>query len=302
MNGEEMLRGYDLLIIILGICAGTAARFVTINIDSRQVPSYPSGYLTHLVTGFIAACLGAIAIPALLAKDFAAFTFLALAVQHFRDVRQQERESLEMLEQTEMAARGAGYIDGIAKTYEARNYISLLTALGTVLVLTLAGVEGLLWNLLIAGAAGGALIWLFVRMTKSKRIGDIADIAEGAIEVRGGMLYVDGIDVTMALGAQKMQELFLAEGVAVVVTPRQARHRLIVEQLGQRKAMLFDAARSFGVKRYQFTDNDLADGRVVLAFVPIIRDVPGILAAVRATPILESGRKRRHPMGKGGGA
>lgn len=63
--------------------------------------------------------------------------------------------------------------------------------------------------------------------------------------------------------------------------------------------MLFDAIRSYGVKRYQFTENSLADGRVVIAFVPILRDAQGILAAVRATPILESGRKRRSGAGKG---
>ena len=62
------------------------------------------------------------------------------------------------------------------------------------------------------------------------------------------------------------------EGVAVVVKAREERHRLIVEQLGQRKAMLFDAVRSYGVKRYQFTENSLEDGRVVIAFVPILRD------------------------------
>ena len=300
MGGEETLRGYDLLIIFCGIMTGTIARFITIRIDSRQVPSYPSGYLIHLVTGFIAAALGSVAIPALLAKDFTAFTFLALAVQHFRDVRKQERESLEALEHTEMASRGDGYIDGIAKTYEARNYVSMLTSLGTVLILTVLGFEEALANLIIAAVAGAVLICLQVHFTKSKRIGDICDISEGAAEIREGTLYVDGIDITMSLGAERAQKLFREEGVAVVVKPRQERHRLIVEQLGQRKAMLFDAVRSYGVKRYQFTENNLADGRVVIAFVPILRDVPGILAAVRATPILESGRKRRRSLQRGG--
>ena len=122
MDGKEVLEGYDLIVIVSGIVMGTIARFVTIRIDSRQVPSFPSGYLIHLVTGFIAAALGSVAIPALLAKDFTAFTFLALAVQHFRDMRKLEQESLEKLEHTEMAERGEGYIDGIAKTYESRSY------------------------------------------------------------------------------------------------------------------------------------------------------------------------------------
>ncbi len=299
MDGKEVLEGYDLIVIVSGIVMGTIARFVTIRIDSRQVPSFPSGYLIHLVTGFIAAALGSVAIPALLAKDFTAFTFLALAVQHFRDMRKLEQESLEKLEHTEMAERGEGYIDGIAKTYESRSYISLLTALGTVLVLTVLGFREPLINLAIALVSGACLIYLQIRLTKSKRIGDICEIAEGAIEIQDGALYVDGIDVTIRLGAERAQKLFREEGIAIVVKARQEKHRLIVEQLGQRKAMLFDAIRSYGVKRYQFTENSLADGRVVIAFVPILRDAQGILAAVRATPILESGRKRRSGAGKG---
>jgi hypothetical protein len=292
MNGKEMLEGYDLAIILCGIAAGTIARFVTIRIDARQVPSYPNAYLIHLVTGFIASALGSVAIPALIAKDFTAFTFLALAVQHFREVRKQEQESLMTLENSEMAERGDGYIDG-------RNYISLLTALGTVGVLTAVGLKQLTANLLIAAASGAILIFLLVRFTKGKRIGDLCDLSIGKIEVADGSLYVDGIYVTNQLGTEKSQKLFREEGVSVVVKPRLEKHRLIVEQAGQRKAMLFDAARSFGVKQYKFTEREMADGRVVIAFVPILPDPKGIMDAIRATPVLESGRKRRRGGEKG---
>ena len=299
MNGKEILEGYDLAIILCGIAAGTIARFITIRIDTRQVPSYPNGYLIQLVTGFIAAALGSVAVPALIAKDFTAFTFLALAVEHFRDVRKQEQESLMMLENSEMAERGEGYIDGIAKTYESRNYISVLTALGTVSVLTAIGLKQIAANVAIAAVTGALIIWLFTRFTKSKRIGDICDISEGKIEIKDGALYVDGIYVTNRLGTQKAQKLFREEGVSVVVKPKMEKHRLIVEQAGQRKAMLFDAARSFGVKQYMFTEREMEDGRVVIAFVPILPDPKGIMDAIRATPVLESGRKRRRGSEKG---
>ncbi len=293
MNGKEVLEGYNLAIILCGIAAGTIARFVTIRIDARQVPSYPNAYLIHLVTGFIASALGSVAVPALLAKDFTAFTFLALAVQHFREVRKQEQESLETLESAEMAERGEGYIDGIAKTYESRNYISLLTALGTVSVLTAMGLKQIAANLALAAAIGTILIWLLVRFTSGKRIGDLCDLSLGKIEVKDGSLYVDGIYVTNQLGTEKAQKLFREEGVSVVVKPRMEKHRVIVEQAGQRKAMMFDAARSFGVKQYKFTEREMSDGRVVIAFVPILPDPKGIMDAIRATPVLESGRKRR---------
>ncbi len=79
-TANEFLQSADLILIVTGTLMGTLARLITLKIDYRQNPSYPSAYFINIVTGFIAAALGAIAIPALLAKDFAAITFLALAM------------------------------------------------------------------------------------------------------------------------------------------------------------------------------------------------------------------------------
>lgn len=85
----------QIVLITTAIVVGTLARVLTIKEDYRQYPSYPNGYLTHLITGFVAAALGAVAIPALMTKNFVAVTFLTLAIQQFRDVRKTERDSLK---------------------------------------------------------------------------------------------------------------------------------------------------------------------------------------------------------------
>lgn len=115
-----------IILIITAIILGTLARVLTIKEDYRQYPSYPNGYLIHLITAFIAASLGAVAVPALMTKNFVAVTFLVLAIQQFRDVRKMERNSLKDLENTEYTYRGDAYIDGIAKTFESRNYFALV--------------------------------------------------------------------------------------------------------------------------------------------------------------------------------
>ncbi len=277
--------------VLMGIFMGTAARFVTLRIDSRQVPSYPNSYFTNLVTGFLAASLGSVAIPALLSNDLAAITFLMLAVQHFRDIRRQTQESLQEIDPVGFAPRGTAYIDGIAKTFEARNYICLLTSFGTVLALYLTTSDNIRVNGAIAIITGSVLIWCMVHFTKGKNIGDICTLHFGKIEVRGSELYVDGIWVTAMLGLEKRKQLFIDEGVALVATPKIEKHRLTLENDGQRAAMLYDAARSFGTKELWFTKRSFSDGRVVVAFVPIIKDKEKILRAVRETPILESVRK-----------
>jgi len=66
-----------------------------------------------------------------------AVTFLALTIQQFRDVRKMERDSLKGLENTEYTARGNTYIDGIAKTFEARNYFALVVSFATALTIQL---------------------------------------------------------------------------------------------------------------------------------------------------------------------
>lgn len=138
---------------------------------------------------------------------------------------------------------------------------------------------------------GFVFIWCMVRFTKGKSIGDICTLHFGEIDVRGSELYVDGIWITGMLGLAKRQQLFKDEGIALVATPKSEKQRITFENDGQRTAILFDAASSFGTKELSFTKRSMSDGRIVIAFVPIIRDKEKILATVRSTPILESVRK-----------
>jgi uncharacterized membrane protein YeaQ/YmgE (transglycosylase-associated protein family) len=117
------------IVILVGVLAGFVDRWIMLHNDYRHYPTYPHGHLTHLTMGLIAAGLGAVAVPALAKPDYVAITFLALAAQQFRDIRNMERESLGKLEETKMIRRGTDYIEGIAKVFEARNYLCMLTAL-----------------------------------------------------------------------------------------------------------------------------------------------------------------------------
>ena len=112
-----------------GVVIGVLIRYYVLKRDYRQYPSYPHGVLTHLSLGFIAAVIGSIAIPALMEKEFTAVTFLALAATQFREVRDMERIMLLNLDQTSLVSRGADYIEGIARIFEARNYIVMFTSL-----------------------------------------------------------------------------------------------------------------------------------------------------------------------------
>src|SRR6056297_239107 len=118
-------------LISTSIIIGTFARAFMLRIDYRQFPSFPHSYIIHLTMGMIASALGAIVMPALLAKDYIAITFLTIGAQQFREIRNLERNSLDRIESTELIPKGSAYIEGIAKLFEARNYLALITSLAT---------------------------------------------------------------------------------------------------------------------------------------------------------------------------
>ena len=288
---EKTLGMNELIIILCGITMGTIARFITLRVDTRQNPSYPTGCFINLVIGALASALGAVAIPALLSKEFTAVTFIGLAIQHFREVRKTEKASLEDLEKTEYSKRGAAYIDGISKTYESRNYISLLTSFFVVLVLKIISSENIILMIAVAAISGFFCLYLLERITKGKCIGDICEISCGSITIDHSDLLVDGMYVTNVLGTERSRELFLKEGVGFIIKPKSNKFRITLENYGQRQAILFEATRTFGMKRYSFTRKNYSKGVLLLAFVPIIRDPDAIMDVIKKTPVLENSRK-----------
>lgn len=191
----ETLSNYYIVLILIPVLCGTISRYLTLIIDYRQYPSYPNGYLINLVTGFISSGIGAIAIPALLEKNFEAVTFLVLATEQFREVRRIEKESLEALDNVEHVFRGEAYIDGIAKTFEARNYFSLIVAFITSLTMHIAPRDVILTNIVSGISAGAISLYILKTFSKGKSVGDIADVRPAQITE----------DIAKALNAEVVQ-------------------------------------------------------------------------------------------------
>lgn len=162
INNNDVISLEMLALIITATVIGILARIMLIKVDYRQYPNYPNAYLIHVVTGGLAAAIGAFIVPAIVSKEFTAVTFLALGIQHFRDVRKTERESLLDLEGEEYTKRGKAYIDGISKIFESRNYIALLTSLVTGITIellqTLTHVS--IWIEIVSGSIVGLILFL----------------------------------------------------------------------------------------------------------------------------------------------
>jgi len=292
----EFLSEQHIVLIVTSIITGTLARLVVLKQDYRQYPCYPNGYLIHIITAFVAAFLGAVAIPALITKNFVAVTFLALAIQQFRDIRKIEKDSLQGLENTEYTYRGDAYIDGIAKTFESRNYFSLVVSFLTALTIQLITYE-LIWLEVIMGLFVGLITtYILHRFSKGKTIGDIAEVEIAKIDIKGSELYVDDIYVSNLLGSENSSKLYKKEGIAAIIYPKEEHFRITLDNFGQRQAALFEATRAVGVKRYHFTRKDYKKGRVVITVVPIVRDKDAFIEAIKKTPLLENVKKSHSVM------
>lgn len=277
----------DLLAIISAMAVGTAARFWMMRRDFRQYPSYPHAVVNHLALGFLAAVLGAVAVPAIVAKEYTAVTFLALAATQFREVRNMERQMLEALDRSQLVSRGADFIEGIARTFEARNYLVLFVALVTSAFT--------FWFGWVTGVPAGILAILAVRrLMRGKNIREIAKVRPGEFRFEGPNLFVEDVHI-MNLGLPEAREIYEKRAKGIIIEPFDDNAREILANAGQRQAIAHTAAILVGVHR----DVDTAEftplvrrnpdtGRIGMIIVPIEPDMECLIEAVKNVPVIES--------------
>ena len=273
--------------IVLGVVFGLLARLLLLRTDYRQYPTYPHGRIIHISLGVIAAALGAVAVPALLDKDYTAITFLTLAAQQFRDVRKMERETLTKLDEMELVSRGSTYIEGIAMVFEGRNYLVILSAFLTSLFAILTT-----WYW---GALAGAVTLVIVHKLRSgKTVSHIASANMAEIRLEGPDLYVDDIYM-MNVGLSADQELIIKRGLGIILTPNDANSKATLANLGQRQAILYDMSTILGVFRdsgepalVPLAKLDMEDGRLGVFLLPQEHNASKAVAVAQNVPVLES--------------
>lgn len=284
----------DLYTIAVALLLGFLSRLFILRIDYRQYPSYPAGYATHLTLGFIASALGAVAFPAILAKDYVAVTFLALAAQQFRDVREMERQSLSSIDVFELVPRGLAYIEGIAKLFEARNYLAMLTALVTAIIYHYS-------NLLLGVASGCLLAYGLHTLMVARNIGQLVKVRSAPIIYSGPSKKNLGVEeeVLINVGEKEALSIWEDRGHAFILEPNDENARATLAHLGQRQAILHEIYTQIGViydyGYQQFTPIarlDIYTGRVYILVITLEPDPTFIMEAIKRVPILEGSAKK----------
>jgi uncharacterized membrane protein YeaQ/YmgE (transglycosylase-associated protein family) len=280
---------------LLGFAAGMLSRLLSLQPGRREYPGWPSGYISQLALGIIAAMIGGGIITSLFAKEFTAATFLTLAATQFRDVRETERETLSNEESLILVPRGPGYIEGIAMTYEARNFLAMLVALATSAVA--------FWLGLLPGIGGGVVFVILGQVfMRGRSIGRELEVKAGQIHFeKESLLYVDNV-MLMDVGLVQVREAWLEHGLGITLTPKSAQGQAILWNLGQRQAITHEAAMAVGVRKdvgypdyTPLTRMDMPSGSGVaaLAIVPAFKDIDRLIRAVQLTPMLEASKMSR---------
>lgn len=275
------------IVILTGVLAGFIDRWIMLRNDYRHYPTYPHGMLTHLTLGFIAASLGAVAVPAIAKPDYVAVTFLVLAAQQFREIRNMERETLSKLEESKLIRRGNDYIEGIAKVFEARNYLSIITALFT------SGTTHILgWQYSLITAA--ICIGFSVKYMRGSYLEDIAQIYSGEVHFEKALLMVDDV-VIMNVGLPETRKKIREEGMGVIIKPNDDDARLTLHNPGQRMAIIHDVVSILGSK-VDISEGDLTPlarkqvDKGYLAFFIVANepDLEMLIEIIKKVPVLET--------------
>ena len=159
-----------------------------------------------------------------------------MAAQQFRDVRNMERENLTKLEETKLIRRGNDYIEGIARVFEARNYLVIFTAFITSLAVHW-------WGWPYAFAVGPICIFLSIKMMSGNQLGDIVEVVPAKVHFEGSLLMVEDV-VIMNVGLPETREKILQEGMGVLIKPKNDDARLTLHAPGQRQAIIHDVFNS----------------------------------------------------------
>ena len=290
-------------IFFVAMIIGIMSRLIMLNLDQKQYPSQPDILVSQIVLAFVASSLGALLIPALVNRSYTSITFLSLAAEQFRQVRNNRRDTLQSLEGTQLVPRGNSFIEEIARTYEIRNYMCIVTSFLTVSVFyVLDGEFNVDENLalIISTIVGLVIAYILKKSLSRQSIGDIAEVSIVDISfVNESILKVGSLQGITNIGLKKDRERYLKEGIGIEIRPKNNSYinAAILNNQGQRQAICYNLYSRLGVLRESnepvFTPIPRKDPNtqaILIAFIPMEKNEQKVIEAVKSSPILASAR------------
>ncbi|MBX5476470.1 MAG: YIEGIA domain-containing protein [Clostridia bacterium] len=284
-----MLTTDPVVAIIFGLAVGLLERAYFLWADVRQYPTYPHNRIIHMFLGLIASLVGALAVPAILTKNFVAGVFLVAGAQQFHQVRTIERDMLASLDKAEIVPRGPAYVEAIAMGFEARNYMVLAAALVT-------SFSTSLWGWEVGLTIGLWAIVLTRYVLRAQKIESVAVVERVPVELTPQELRAGPIRLKLPEGAGLAPDRVRA----LRLTARRPQDRLVLSSPAQIQALVYEVASSSGVLSPDLevarpqAKYDHESGSLYITYVPADPDFDDAEDAARHTLVLEvAGHRRR---------
>lgn len=290
-------------IFFIGIIIGILSRLIMLHLDQKQYPTQPNILLSQLVLAFVASSLGALLVPALIERSYTSITFLSLAAQQFRQVRDNRRDTLQKLEDVQLIQRGDAFIEEIARTYEVRNYTCIVTSFLTVGIYYIITSEFKLEStisIIISSICGVILAFILKNLLTRESIDDIADVVPAKISfVDESIMQIGDLKGITNVGLEKDREKYLSKGLAIEIIPKDKNYTNIgtIYDPGQRQAIIYNIYSRIGILResnepafYPLPRINLNNGSLMIAVVPVDKDMDKLIDAVKSCPILSSAK------------
>ncbi len=290
-------------IFFIGIIIGILSRFIMLHLDQEQYPTQPNILLSQLVLAFVASSLGSLLVPALIERSYTSITFLSLAAQQFRQVRDNRRDTLQKLEDVQLIQRGSAFIEEISRTYEVRNYTCIVTSFITVgiyYILTSEFKLSEITAIIISSICGIILAFILKKLLTRESISDIAEVVPAKISfVNESIMQVGDLKGITNIGLESDREKYLSQGLAVEIIPKNKSYTNMgtIYDPGQRQAIIYNIYSRIGILRennepafYPLPRINLATGSLMIAVVPVDKDINKLIDAVKSCPILSSAK------------
>ncbi len=287
---------------ITAMIIGTLCRFFVLRVKDRQYPSRPQDYVEQIIVAALASSLGAIALPALIDKEFSALTFLAVGIQQFQGLSEQEKTTLENIDDDDLLDKGQPYINEIATTYEVRSYVSLFSSLiaSITYIYISRKYDASMLTCTIYAAVGGVIVSLIIRrLLRRQSINDIADIYLGKISFDGPLLKVNDVVMTN-IGLKDSRKKYLEKGVAIEVVPKDMGSFGTINDIGQQKAIMHNIYIHLGMDKdmderdlLALSKTDLKRKSVVIVMIPLLKDEIILMQVAGSTPILDTSKGKQ---------
>ena len=287
---------------ITAMIIGTLCRFFVLRVEDKQYPSRPQDYIEQIIIAALAASLGAVALPALIDKEFSALTFLAVGIQQFQGLSQQEKITLENIDSDEIVSKGEGYINEIATTYEVRSYISLFSALlsSIVYIYISRKFDADILICIIADSIAGIIVGLFFRrVLRRPSINDVAEIYMAKISFEEQLLKVNDITMTN-IGLKDTRKKYLEQGMAIEIVPKSMTDFGIINDIDQQRAIMHNIYIHLGFAKdvdekdlLPIARTNLDKKSVVIIMIPLIKDEVTFMQVAGSTPVLDTSKGKQ---------